>query len=291
MTSLPTAIKSRFTLFGSNLLLLGLLLHCHTSAQSLLWRISGNNLQSSSYLYGTIHLTDARIFEWKDSVYKRLDQCQAFAAELDLSMETMLEIAGKMLLPEGVTLHDRYTPEEYELIRQAIRSCSGHELSMFDRIKPPALIALCFTDRKRGDLDATVDELLYNHAASMAITTYAIETVEEQITLFDKIPDNYVLEYFKNIEAQDAEFEKMIRCYRNANLDSLWILIQEEESGSLLNEELIRLRNFRMTDRIIPMISRQSVFVAIGCGHLPGDDGVIALLRREGYMVEPVFIW
>jgi len=256
----------------------------------LLWKISGRDLTGPSYLYGTIHIADPRIFEWKDSVYKYLENCEAFAAELDLSMETMITVAGMMMLPEGQTLHDRFTPDDYEMIKNAVKSCSGYDLAMFDMIKPPALIAICFANEQSGSLQATVDELLYRQAGSKEMLTFGIETVEEQIALFDKIPDSYVVEYFRNIDEQDRELETLIRCYRRADLDSLLILVQDEESGSLLNDELIRQRNYRMTERIIPLIHEQMTFVAIGCGHLPGSEGLIALLRKEGYDVEPVMI-
>jgi uncharacterized protein YbaP (TraB family) len=256
--------------------------------QSLLWRITHSDLSEPSYLYGTIHISDSRVFELRDTVYKYLDNCDAFAAELDLSMETMITIAGMMMLPEGQTLNDRFNPEDYELIRKAVKSCSGYDLSMFNKMKPPALIAICFANTAPHNLEATVDELLYKHAKATGLSTFGIETVEEQIALFDKIPDTYVLEYFRHIDQQDDEMENLIRCYRNADLDSLLILIQDEESGSLLNDELIRHRNYRMAERIIPLIHEQPSFVAIGCGHLPGSEGVIALLRKEGYKVEPV---
>lgn len=262
----------------------------HGFAQSLLWQISGDKLTTPSFLYGTIHISDPRVFEWKDSVYKYLDHCSVFAAELDLSMETMISIAGMMMLPEGQTLHDRFTPGEYEMIKDEVKACSGYDLAMFDKMKPPALIALCFSREQPGDLEATVDELLYRQANSSGMRTIGIETVEEQISLFDKIPDSYVVEYFRRLEDQDRELETLVRCYRKADLDSLLILMRDEESGSLLNDELIRQRNYTMTERIIPLIFEQSTFVAIGCGHLPGPEGIIALLRKEGFHVEPVMI-
>lgn len=259
-------------------------------SQSLLWKIDGKDSVGASYLYGTIHIADPRVFEWKDSVYKYLDQSGSFAAELDLSMETMITIAGMMMLPEGQTLRDRFSRDDYEMIKTAVKKCSGYDLSVFDKMKPPALIAVCFGTRQPDDLEGTVDELLFRHAKSNGMSTFGIETVEEQISLFDKIPDSYVTEYFKNIEEQDRELETLVRCYMKADLDSLLILIQDEESGSLLNDELIRQRNHRMAERIVPLINEQSVFIAIGCGHLPGDEGVIALLRNEGYDVNPVII-
>jgi uncharacterized protein YbaP (TraB family) len=261
------------------------------SAQSLLWKISGNGMAETSYLYGTIHLKDARIFEWKDSVYKHLAECRSYAGELDLSTETIMKAAGMMILPEGESLHSHFKSDEYEEIRRGLKTCSGYELAMFDRIKPPALIALCFADSKPDDLEATVDELLYKQAIQKQMQTFGIESIEEQMAVFDKIPDSYVLEYFRNLDRQDSEFEMLVRNYRQANLDSLWILIQDEESGSLLNDELIRVRNHRMAERIIPLIEQQSVFIAIGSGHLPGNEGVLALLRKNGFEVVPVKLW
>jgi uncharacterized protein len=258
-----------------------------TSGQSLLWRITGNNLAGTSYLYGTIHITDSRVFEWKDTVFEKLLTCDAFASELDLSMENMIKIAGMMKLPEGETLHNHFNQEEYDFIKEAVRSCSGRDLSDFDKIKPAALISLCFIGNQNGGLESTVDELLYARAKSAGMPTYGLETVEEQISLLDKIPDHYVLEYFQHLDEQDQEYAKLVRCYRKASLDSLLILIEDEESGSLLNDELIRLRNYRMAERIVPIIREQATFIAVGCGHLPGAEGVLALLRRQGYVVEP----
>jgi uncharacterized protein YbaP (TraB family) len=278
-------------LFTIIIILSSLVFSSGAMAQSLLWRISGSDLPAPSYLYGTIHLTDRRIFEWKDSVYARMKNCEAFAGELDLSMENMMKAAGFMILPEGQTLHNRFTSQDYELVREGIKSCSGYDLSMFDNLKPAALIALCYAQKKAGDLEATVDELLYKKAITGGKKTYGIETVEEQVALLDKIPDSYILDYFKNLDKQDQEFEKLIGCYCRADLDSLWILIQDEESGAMLNDELIRERNYRMAERVIPMIRKQSTFIAIGSGHLPGIEGVIALLRKEGFSVEPERIW
>ena len=261
------------------------------ASQSLLWKITGNDLQAPSYLYGTIHLNDQRVFTWSEHVYAKLDRCKIFASEIDLSTENMVKAAGMMLLPEDQTLHDRFDEAEYELVRTAVKSCSGFELSLFNKVKPPALIALCYAGNRPGSMEATVDELLYRHAKTTGITTIGIETVEEQVALLDKIPDDYVLEFFKNLDKQDMEFESLIRCYSRADLDSLWLLMQDEESGAMLTDELIRLRNYRMTERVIPLIRQQSIFVAIGAGHLPGQDGIIALLRKEGFMVEAVEIW
>ncbi len=256
-------------------------------SQSLLWKISGNGCNHPSYLYGTIHLTDQRVFEWKDSVYEVLEQCEVYAGEIELSMANLMKAAGLLMLPEDQTLTQRFSKEDYQVLAKGVKSCSGFDLALFDRLKPPALVSLCFSQKKPGDLEATVDELLYQRAAESGKITYGIESVEEQAALLDKIPDHFVLDYFMNLNQQNTEFEMLIRAYRNADLDSIELLITEEESGAMLNDELVLIRNHRMSERIIPMILKHSVFIAIGSGHLPGSEGVIALLRNKGFEVEP----
>ena len=76
-----------------------LLFYCVSFAQTnknsntLLWRISGKGLKKPSYLFGTMHLTDKKVFQLGDSVYKALEQTDGFAAELDM---TDIEFANRI---------------------------------------------------------------------------------------------------------------------------------------------------------------------------------------------------
>jgi uncharacterized protein len=260
-------------------------------SQSLLWKISGNGLASTSYLYGTIHIKDKRVFEWSDSVCNRIIQCDAFAPEIDLDAGNLLKAAKLMMLPQGTTLHDVFTEEEYKIVQQAVSECSGYQLSFFDQMKPYLLIGLCINKDMANDLDETVDEMLFHYAKSLNKKITSMETIEEQDSIMDMIPSSYVVEYFKNIDQQNQQLESMIQFYRYGQLDSLLVLMDKEESGTLLQDELIIFRNHRMANRLIPMIQKQSTFIAVGAGHLPGIEGLIELLRGEGFKVEPVLIF
>jgi len=55
-------------------------------SNTLLWRISGNGLSKPSYLYGTMHLTDKRVFQLGDSLYYGIEHAEGFAGELDMSI-------------------------------------------------------------------------------------------------------------------------------------------------------------------------------------------------------------
>jgi uncharacterized protein len=275
----------RITILG----ILFLVPSAHLIAQSVLWKITDGSAKNS-YLYGTIHLTDPRVFEWDDSIYSRIGQCSLFVGEMDLSPANLLKATSLMLLPDGNTLKERFSSADYEIIKTGLKTCSGYDLAFFDRLKPQALMGLCYASGEGERLDATVDELLFQYAGSKGLPVKGLETVEEQVALFDHIPDAYVVDFFRNIDQHRSETEQLIDLYRRGDLDSLYALMQEEETDLLMNQEIITDRNYRMAERLEPMLREQSVFIAVGAGHLPGNDGIIALLRKSGFTIQPIII-
>lgn len=151
-------------------------------------------------------------------------------------------------------------------------------------------MGLCYASGEGERLDATVDELLFQYARSKGLTVKGLETIEEQVALFDHIPDAYVVDFFRHIDQNNSETEQLIDLYCRGDLDSLYNLMQEEETDALMNQEIITDRNYRMAERLEPLLWEQSVFIAVGAGHLPGNAGIIALLRKSGFTIQPIFI-
>lgn len=257
-------------------------------AQSVLWKIT-DKTSHESYLYGTIHITDSRVFEWSDSVFARIEKCDLFAGEIDMNPSNLLKAATLMMLPGKETLKDRFSESDYEKIRMGLKACSGYDLSLFNKLKPPALMGLCVKNDGNG-LGATVDEMLYQHAQSKGLMVNGLETIEEQIAMFDLIPDSFIVDYFNRVDELDSDMEQLIDLYCKGQLDRLYKLMMEEETDAFMNQELIVKRNHRMTERMIPLIREKSAFFAVGAGHLPGEEGIIALLKKAGFTVEPLLL-
>ncbi|HEX2607399.1 MAG TPA: TraB/GumN family protein, partial [Flavisolibacter sp.] len=51
---------------------------------------------------------------------------------------------------------------------------------------------------------------------------------------------------------------------------------------------LLYNRNANWAKKLDGLLEQNSLVVAVGAGHLPGEKGVISLLRKAGYKVEPV---
>lgn len=259
-----------------------------SQAQSVLWEISGNGLKKSSYLFGTVHIQDKRVFGFDDLLYKKLKSCKTYAMEITPDADNLASIAKGMMLPEGKTLKDIYSPEDYQLIADTLKKYTGMPIVLFNTMQPIVLSSMLTDAQLKKDMDAALDIHLYNYAKEHKLNTASIETVDEQIAAMGSISSGYVLETFKNVQAGDTTLNKILEHYCAARLDSLHHYLTEEDEEGFETEELLDNRNVRMADRIGEMAQEKPVFAAVGAGHLWGDKGVIALLREKGYQVEPV---
>ena len=84
--------------------------------KSLLWEISGNGLTQPSYLYGTMHVGDKRAHDFSDATMKAFKQSKAYAGELNMEEVDQLALLNMMKMPEGESLKDVYSAEEWQQI-------------------------------------------------------------------------------------------------------------------------------------------------------------------------------
>lgn len=260
----------------------------NTDGQSLLWKISGEDLDAPSYLYGTIHVKDKRAFEFKDSVMPAFEKCNVTALEVDLSQENIIKLAQRMVIPDGGTLQDLFTPEEYNIIKSVVKEATGMDMTFFNQLKPIAILSLVLNFQYAHDVDMSVDEFFYSKAKEMNKKVVGIETFDEQLEILESIPNSFIIDYFKNIDQAGEDLEQIIILYQSANLKKLSRLMQKDKSMVMLQEDLVISRNIIMAERISELIYEQPAFIAVGAGHLPGKKGIIKLLINEGYRVVPV---
>ena len=78
----------------------------------------------------------------------------------------------------------------------------------------------------------------------------------------------------------------MLKYYAKGDLEKLQTIAMETEMSSDFEANFITIRNHHMADRMVPLMNEQSTFVAIGALHLPGEEGVIKLLREKGFVVK-----
>lgn len=252
---------------------------------NLLWRISGKGLSKPSYLFGTMHVKDKRVFNFSDSVMLAIQKCNFFA--LEVHPDTMVQKLFNTLQKQDTThdLHKMLSEKDYAALSKKFEEKNGYK--MRDNINPLLAESLLKkSDNKPGDKESFIDAFLYGIARTMDKTIYGLENTSQQ---FDKLigsPDEIKARLLGLLEtgAGEEDSEEMIRIYSTGNLENITNYITED---ALADSELVA-RNKVMVNSIINNMNKGSLFSAVGVAHLPGDEGIISQLRKAGYTLTPV---
>ncbi|RYG04163.1 MAG: TraB/GumN family protein [Chitinophagaceae bacterium] len=270
-------------------------LHAQTpTPKTLLWRISGKELKEPSYLFGTMHLSDKRLFNFTDSVYKAIETSAGLAIEINPD-EMALYYANKVFedIENRKKVRDLLDDQEYQKYSKKL---SKRFKKSADKITTSDIVS----DKNRwvsdymekGEMPTFVDAYLYNIARRQGKWLGGIEDLADQMDLMDESVDKSDIEnLFIEEEAvadkkAKAMMEQMINIYSNQDLDAINLMTNGGDPE--YRDRILIRRNVKMTRRIDSLLHIRTMFVGIGAAHLPGDSGVIDLLRNAGYLVEPV---
>lgn len=267
---------------------------------SLLWEISGKDLKSPSYLFGTIHMINKKDFEITPATKKALAKASKVTFEINMDdmadISKMLPVLMKAFMEGGTTLADLLTEEEYGLVKDHFVDM-GLPMMMLDRIKPMFLSALSGEDMLTMNTDSSqvvsYEMELMKLAQEQEMTVAGLETAEFQMSMFDSIPykaqAKMLLESIKSEDTGDEEFQKMVEMYKSQDINGMQDLIKGDEEGVGKYTELLLVnRNKNWIPIMETMMKEEVVFFAVGAGHLGGEMGVINLLKEEGYKLKAI---
>ncbi len=272
------------------------------SHAQLLWEISGNGLEKKSYLYGTMHLGDERIYQFNDSLMPLFSQCDVFAGEIILEQSIMQSfgLLMQMQMRNDTTLRDLLPREEYGLVKRKLDKrldAMGMLFfaDMIERIKP-IFISMIMMDvelQSAGSVEKEpIDMYFQKIAKQKGMEVIGLETIKEQMDVFERIPlKTQAQMLYKEINAKKIEGENqldaMIELYARQEIDSLYELTSAGMDNET-NKHLLIVRNHNMANRMEPIMKKKTMFVGVGAAHLPGEEGVIDLLRKKGYELRAV---
>lgn len=266
-----------------------------TYPKSLLWRISGKGLQQPSYLYGTMHDGDERLFHFGDSVYQALENTRGFAMEVNPD-EMIAYYINKLLdaVEGSKPIHEVLSKQDFNKYRNALARKFGKpatEVTTFDVVgeKYKWVGELL----ESGARNTVMDSYLYYTARRQGKWVGGVEDLVDQTGMAEGLIDESDLDFLlqddstQSRSADTTRIEKLKQLYLNQDLAGIEALFEPEPV--VLKDLLLVNRNKKMARRIDSLANLRSMFIAIGVAHLPGDNGVIQLLQKKGFTVEPVF--
>lgn len=263
--------------------------HKPPMAKTMLWRISGKGLQQPSYLFGTLHLKDRRIFHFTDSLYAAIEKTDGFALELDPDAMSSELIRSFMSKDTSGFVKDEVDKETYERIKQKLEKRFGSRLDKLTRRQ----LFLSRNDwmneiTKQDDMPGFMDVYLYHIARQQGKWTGGIEDIEDQMGLIaSEMKGNRFNDLFPDLKLLKLSLNEMMETYLAGDIEKIYQYAAGLDDQQ--RNELLVKRNQKMAFRIDSLLQHRSGFFAVGAAHLAGDTGLISLLLKRGYKLDPVF--
>lgn len=262
-------------------------------AHALLWKISKSG-QQPSYIFGTIHVSDARITTLPAPVHDALNSARVFVMEALPIPEESMKLSRMMYFDDGKKLRDYLDDELYS---RTVSIMDDYKVApeSITFMKPwAAFIIMSYPQGDGVPLDLQLLDAAYSNGAK----TLGLETLSEQGQVFSsmdiKSQVRLLLDTLCNYDTVNSEFETMKLFYLQRDLQALYDYNQKYSfSGDELYDDLFqRLLNDRnriMAERMQQALAAGNAFIAIGAMHLPGADGVLSLLAKQGYTLTAVY--
>lgn len=264
-------------------------------SQSLLWKISGKDLKEPSYFYGTIHIQDERVFAFDSIVMRAMNACDAFAAELILDQIDASAVRSSMCMPKGKVLSNMLSKEDYALLDSLCKAKLGISVLFCNTMKPLFLYSsLQQVDFAKNKENSFLDLYLMENARANGKECFGLEEYSDQIKAIDEIKLKDQIEmltqFVHNPDSDITMMDSLLLLYLAFDLESLQSMT--EEGSQKFQSAIVNKRNIKMAEHFLTIARKRSLFAAVGAGHLGGKKGVLALLKKRGYIVEPiVFQW
>jgi uncharacterized protein YbaP (TraB family) len=261
---------------------------------ALFWSIEKDGVHSG-YLLGTIHSEDPRVLDFTEDFISDMKTCDIFAMEIVPDLPTLNRLTQFMQYQDGSTLESRVGPERYVALRSLLTQYQV-PADWVARMKVWAvMITLSVPPPETG---LFMDFSLSLRAAGAGLKVVGLETLEQQLSFLEVMPMEQqlaLLDQAMNEQAKASKIhELMVDMYLEGNAVALATQADEQladldaESRRYFIEQGIEMRNQRMVDSLLPLLQESRVLVAVGALHLPGEIGLVQILRSHGYALKPL---
>ena len=277
------------------------LLLAQSANAQLLWKISGRGIEKPSYILGTHHAVPFTYCDSIPGLMEAFEEVDYVIGEFDMvkmgemTQTQMQNIQKMMMMPADTALLSLFSVEEKELLDKYLKETVGAELQMFSAMKPMTIMV---TVQNRILMDIIpdiasmtgMDKYMQTLAASKGKSVGGLETMEYQMNLL----------YGNSLEEQADALLEMARggnskelmteltaVYKSQDLDALWDVFKEQMTGYEY-DALVSVRNRNWEKHMRELIPAQSSLFVVGAGHLPGEKGMIKLLKKAGYKIKLV---
>ena len=267
--------------------------------QGVLWEV-GYEAKPVAHIFGTMHSADPDILALPPPVARAFKAAPSLSVELILDETAMQRISMAMRLPKGQRLQDFVPPDVFSRAAAAAEPLGWQPIHL-SRLKPWAVAMLISFPpeeiQRKGSVKTRLPLGLWlmETARARGKRVYALETLTEQVNVFDTMPTQDQVAHLRAVAMPVAEKNRLLAAMKDAylrgDMEQIFRLARTDERPQdralreKVDKRLLDDRNRRMVERMLPRFDEGGAFIAVGAAHLPGENGVLALLERRGYSV------
>lgn len=237
-----------------------------------------------SYLFGTMHIKDDRVYQFCDALYPLIQSADVYVGEMDMS-SVQADIGAHVYSMKAF-----FRPEVYQKIKAQLLKSFRLDLDRYAHLHPLMIMSAVSQTILDQDHSVSLDEYLWNYARENNLIVQGLESVEEQISLLHAIDPEPLYVQIRNISSRPAALRKFtdtaLGYYLHGDIHRLYQVTKSSMRD--LRKRIIYQRNKLMAERIAAFDPSRRYFITVGAGHLSGPTGIISSLRKAGYKVQAV---
>jgi len=273
------------------------------TSRPMLWEISGNKIQQTSYLFGTFHTRDTKINKLPNIVTSTLSKSQRLYTEIAMTNKSTNKILHFSKAIHPIPLRQRLHPKTIKILLKHLKIHKIPYTLRSLKIYKTWSIALMISNYAETTLYPDtdfMDEHLSSYAKRKHIKQAGLESPIEQLNYFDMLPSSLQEQLLIDTLAQDENnaYSDALKEWYIKGTEKGFVALQEnfisnnpkqQKLDKVLNEGLLIERNTRFLRRIDILLQSNtslSYFFAIGAGHMSGDKGIIQGLKHLGYRLK-----
>jgi uncharacterized protein len=252
---------------------------------SLIWKIEGNGLQYPSYLMGTIHAIPIGNIDTSQKLKNLIFGCSRLFTEKSDSL-----ITANAFLPEDDHVKNHLKKRHYKQLKKAIEFYSPNSVETDSIYKMNSVFYTNIILGYKAQVYFTsYEEYLILLANSKNIATDGLENFEE-IAYIEKAYSpkdgfTYLSDFIENIDIHFEIYKRSLKAYQTRNINNFYF--SQLKVDAKMTTDILDKRNLNWLPKIINAMKRGGCFFAVGSAHLAGNNGLVNLLRKNGYAVTP----
>lgn len=284
---------------------MALLLTAGAANSQLLWKISGKDAKGDSYLFGTHHVAPVSLIDTTPGLKDAMAGVDAVYGEIDMSEMTSPSaqqvIMSAAMAPADSTVTKLLTAEQIDSVNAVLGKYTNGMLKL-DQL---AMFKPRMIDTQLGMLQTMVafpefngqeqlDNTIQLKCRELGKNIKGFETLEQQMNLLmsgsmtEQASD--LMESVRKDSEAAEKARKLANAYMSADINTIETMFLDPDLGmdEKSRKMLIDDRNADWLKQLSSILPSESVFIAVGAGHLIGDTGLIKELKKAGYTVTPV---